>query len=405
MLVKSDNVAPNAKILVIGVGGGGCNAVNTMISDHNIQGVQFVAINTDSQALQNSLAENTITIGMQTTKGLGSGGNPEVGQKAAEESMEQLHELLTGADMVFITAGMGGGTGTGAAPTIAGIAKNLQVLTIGVVTTPFDFEGKPRMNNALKGVEEMKSRVDTLIVIPNQRLLSVINSKVSFHDALKQVDDVLARAVRSITDIITLPGLVNRDFADVKTIMLGAGTAMMGMGSASGENRAEIATKQAIESPLLDMSITGATKGLLFISGSENFTLDELNTSATIIREQMEPEAELTWGGTIDSALGDELRVTVLATGFAKGEAPKLSDALEANMRSTPASQSDMGAYDQSSSQSQTKTRQQTNSSMQSSRQKDDRSVKNSKKSSKGFHDDDNINEDELDTPAFLRRK
>ena len=403
MLVKSDNMAPHAKILVIGVGGGGCNAVNTMISDHNIQGVQFVAINTDSQALQNSLAENTITIGMQTTKGLGSGGNPEVGAKAAEESMEQLHELLTGTDMVFITAGMGGGTGTGAAPIIAGIAKNLQVLTVGVVTTPFDFEGKPRMDNALKGVEEIKSRVDTLIVIPNQRLLSVINSKVSFHDALKQVDDVLARAVRSITDVITLPGLVNRDFADVKMIMLGAGTAMMGMGAASGENRAEIATKQAIESPLLDMSIAGATKGLLFISGSENFTLDELNTAATIIRDQMEPDAELTWGGTIDSSLGDELRVTVLATGFAKGESPSLSDIVRTNMSASQPAPSSTSSYSTTSSYDQPKN--QPSTAKQSDKTKDDKSAKNPKKSSKGFHEEEDLNEEELDTPAFLRRK
>lgn len=389
MLVKSDNVAHGARILVIGVGGGGCNAVNTMISDHNIQGVQFVAINTDSQALQNSLAENTVTIGMQTTKGLGSGGNPEIGAKAAEESMEQLHELLTGTDMAFITAGMGGGTGTGAAPIIAGIAKNLQVLTIGVVTTPFDFEGKPRMDNALRGVEEIKARVDTLIVIPNQRLLSVINSKVSFHEALKQVDDVLARAVRSITDIITLPGLVNRDFADVKAIMLNAGTAMMGMGAASGENRAEIATQMAIESPLLDMSIAGANKGLLFISGSENFTLDELNTAATIIREKMEPDAELTWGGTIDSALGDELKVTVLATGFAKPDTPRVSDMSVPSPAPAASDLSDDHSHTQDYSAP-------VSSDDEDKPKKDKKQI---------FGDEESLNEEELDTPAFLRRK
>lgn len=393
MLVKSDNVAPHAKILVIGVGGGGCNALNTMISDHGIQGVQFVAINTDSQALQNSLAETTLTIGMQTTKGLGSGGNPEIGRKAAEESTEQLHELLTGADMVFITAGMGGGTGTGAAPIIAGISKNLGALTIGVVTTPFDFEGKPRMDNALSGVEEIKSRVDTLIIIPNQRLLSVTNSKVTFHDSLKQVDDVLARAVRSITDVITLPGLVNRDFADVKSIMADAGTAMMGMGSASGENRAEIATKDAIESPLLDMTIKGATKGLLFISGSENFTLDELNTSATIIRDQMQPDAELTWGGTIDSSLGDELRVTVLATGFENGQPPRLSE-----MEDSVGVKSSCGITDYS----QPMPKSQSDDDADGDDEDDDMP----KKARKQFPEDtENIDEEELDTPAFLRRK
>lgn len=399
MLVKSDNVAPHAKILVVGVGGGGCNAVNTMISDHNIQGVQFVAVNTDSQALQNSLAESTVTIGMQSTKGLGSGGNPEIGQKAAEESTEQLHEMLTGADMVFVTAGMGGGTGTGAAPIIAGISKNLGALTIGVVTTPFDFEGKPRMDNALNGVEEMRSRVDTLIVIPNQRLLSVINSKVSFHDALKQVDDVLARAVRSITDVITLPGLVNRDFADVKAIMEGAGTAMMGMGAASGENRAEIATKQAIESPLLDMTITGSTKGLLFISGSENFTLDELNTAANIIRDEMAPDSELTWGGTIDSSLGDELRVTVLATGFEDGKAPKLSEVMKVASTTTPRvtpDVSDTSSYSQDLSQTTTSLRNDDDDD-------DDDRPKKLKKVFPG--DEENLDEEELDTPAFLRRK
>lgn len=396
MLVQPEDKLPRARILVVGVGGGGCNAVNTMISDHEIKGVEFVAINTDTQALQNSLAQTTIPIGLQTTKGLGSGGNPEIGKKAADESMEDLHELLTGADMVFITAGMGGGTGTGAAPTIAGIAKNLGALTIGVVTTPFEFEGKPRMDNANIGVDEIREKVDTLIVIPNEKLLEVITAKVTFHEALKQVDDILARAIRSITDVITVPGLVNRDFADVKSIMAGAGTAMMGMGSASGDNRAEEATNQAIESPLLDMSIVGAQKGLLFIAGSEDFALDELSTAASIIREQMAPDAELTWGGTIDSSLGDELRVTVLATGFSEHQPVKspaslvspVSDvAEEAAIKATEIEISSPGGL--------------------SPTQDDSKEVGDARDGEKGKKKelgDDGIDEDELDTPAFLRR-
>lgn len=334
MLVKPEN-QNTARIVVIGVGGGGCNALNTMISDHNIQGVDFIAVNTDVQALQNSLAQTTVAIGETITKGLGSGGNPEIGRKAAEEDTDKLHELLTGADMVFVTAGMGGGTGTGAGPIIAGIAKNLGALTVAVVTTPFEFEGRKRMENAIAGIESMKDKVDTMIVIPNERLFKIVSGQVSFVDALKQVDDILARAIKAITHIITVPGLVNRDFADVRAIMQDAGTATIGMGVASGDKRVEEATRQAIESPLLDMSIAGAEKALLSITGSENFTLEELNIAASIIREQIDPNAELTFGAVIDSSMDDQISVTVLAAGFKKGVTTSLSEVTAAKSQAT----------------------------------------------------------------------
>uniref|UniRef100_A0A7C5YYP0 Cell division protein FtsZ n=1 Tax=candidate division CPR3 bacterium TaxID=2268181 RepID=A0A7C5YYP0_UNCC3 len=387
MLVKPEN-QNTARIVVVGVGGGGCNAVNTMISDHNIQGVDFVAINTDVQALQNSLASTTVPIGSQLTKGLGSGGDPEIGRKAAEEDIDKLHELLTGADMVFVTAGMGGGTGTGASPIIAGIAKNLGALTVGVVTTPFEFEGKKRMENALMGIEEMKDKVDTLIVIPNERLLKVMSNQVSFVDALKQVDDVLARAIKAITHVVTVPGLVNRDFADVRAIMHDAGRATIGMGTASGERRVEEATRQAIESPLLDLSITGAEKALLSITGSENFTLQELNEAASIIRQQMSPEGELTFGATIDSSMEDQISVTVLAAGFKEGPSIRPKEegitgttevgSVKERHFITKGISYNIPRQDQATSPSQTQT---------------------------GIEEGGSIDEEELDVPAFMRRQ
>jgi cell division protein FtsZ len=359
-----------------------------MISDHNIQGVDFVAINTDVQALQNSLASTTVPIGSQLTKGLGSGGDPEIGRKAAEEDIDKLHELLTGADMVFVTAGMGGGTGTGASPIIAGIAKNLGALTVGVVTTPFEFEGKKRMENALMGIEEMKDKVDTLIVIPNERLLKVMSNQVSFVDALKQVDDVLARAIKAITHVVTVPGLVNRDFADVRAIMHDAGRATIGMGTASGERRVEEATRQAIESPLLDLSITGAEKALLSITGSENFTLQELNEAASIIRQQMSPEGELTFGATIDSSMEDQISVTVLAAGFKEGPSIRPKEegitgttevgSVKERHFITKGISYNIPRQDQATSPSQTQT---------------------------GIEEGGSIDEEELDVPAFMRRQ
>ncbi len=315
MLVKPQS-SSLAKIKVVGVGGGGGNAINNMINNYDIQGVEFIAVNTDAQALNNSQAEIKLRIGDEVTRGLGSGGNPSIGKKSAEESVDLLHEHLAGADMVFITAGMGGGTGTGAAPVIAGIAKNLGALTIAIVTKPFGFEGKKRSSTALQGIQELKDKVDTLIVVPNQRLMDIVEKNISFLDAMKMVDDVLAHAVRSIANLITNAGLINVDFADVKTIMANAGTALMGMGSAAGDNRAGEATKQAITSPLLELSIEGA-KGVLFnvISG-KNLSMMEVDEAARVISEAAHPDANIIFGATIDPALDDELQITVLATGF-----------------------------------------------------------------------------------------
>jgi len=320
MLVKpqSTNIA---NIKVVGVGGAGGNAINTMIDSYDIDGVEFIAVNTDSQALAANNAEIKIQIGDELTRGLGSGGNPEVGRKAAEESVDLLHENLAGADMVFVTCGMGGGTGTGAAPVIAGIAKNLGALTVAIVEKPFNFEGKKRQSTALQGISEIKEKVDTLIVIPNQRLLEVIEKNISFMEAMKKVDDILAQAVKSIAQLITEPGMINVDYADIKSIMQNAGTALMGMGVANGETRAIEATKQAMNSPLLEMSIDGA-KGVLFnIVGSKNMSMMEIDAVASMISKAIDPDAEVIFGATIDQSLKDELQVTILATGFSLNNA------------------------------------------------------------------------------------
>lgn len=315
MLVKPQ-AALNAKIKVIGVGGGGGNALNTMITEYNIQDVEFIAVNTDAQALVNSKADLKLRIGEQITRGLGSGGNPVIGRKAAEESVDQIHEHLAGSDMVFITAGMGGGTGTGAAPIVAGIGKNLGALTVGVVTKPFHFEMKKRMDSALKGIEELRDKVDTLIVVPNQRLLESLDKNVSFLDAMKKADDVLAQAVKSIANLITQTGLINVDFADVKSVMADGGTALMGIGQASGDNRANEAARQAIESPLLEVSIDGA-KGVLFnVIGGKDLGMMEISAAAEVIKEKISPEATFIFGASIDPSYEDKLEVTVLATGF-----------------------------------------------------------------------------------------
>ncbi len=314
MLVKPQ--APlTAKIKVVGVGGGGGNALNTMITDHNIEDVEFIAVNTDSQALLNSKADIKLRIGEQITRGLGSGGNPVIGRKAAEETVDVLHENLAGADMVFITAGMGGGTGTGAAPIVAGIAKNLGALTVGVVTKPFQFEMKRRMDLALKGIEELRDKVDTLIVVPNQRLLDIMDKNASFLDAMKKADDVLSQAVKSISNLITQPGIINVDFADVRSVMDNGGTALMGMGAADGENRAQEAAKMAIESPLLEITIDGA-KGILFnVVGGRDMGMSEINEAAEIIRNRVSPDAIFIFGASIDENKKG-IEITVLATGF-----------------------------------------------------------------------------------------
>jgi len=316
-----------AVIKVIGVGGGGNNAVNRMITA-GLQGVDFVTINTDSQALQLSHAVQKIQIGMKLTKGLGAGANPEIGAKAAEESREELASVLKGADMVFVTAGMGGGTGTGGAPIVA----EMGALTIGVVTRPFTFEGRKRAMQAEKGIAELKSKIDTVITIPNDRLLQVANENTTIHEAFSIADDVLRQAVQGISDLIAVPGLINLDFADVKTIMKNAGSALMGIGEATGKNRAAEAAGKAISSPLLETSIEGAKGVLLNITGGINLTLFEVNEAAGIIADAAHPDANIIFGAVIDEILNEEIRVTVIATGFDQhgsgfgGELEKVQD-------------------------------------------------------------------------------
>lgn len=312
-----------AQIKVVGVGGGGNNAVNRMI-EASLKGIQFIAINTDKQALYNSKAEYKIQIGEKLTRGLGAGANPEIGSKAAEESRDDVYQALQGADMVFVTAGMGGGTGTGAAPIVAQIAKEMGILTVGVITKPFTFEGRRRMLHAEKGIEELRKRVDTLVTIPNDRLLQMVEKRTSIVDAFKIADDVLLQGVQGISDLIAIPGLVNLDFADVKTIMHERGLAHMGVGRASGENRAVEAAKQAIHSPLLETTINGAKGVLLNITGGPSLGLYEINEAAAIVQEAADLEANIIFGAVIDESLKDEIRITVIATGFEdlEGAAP-----------------------------------------------------------------------------------
>ena len=306
-----------ATIKVIGVGGGGTNAVNRMV-DSGIRGVEFVAVNTDRQALLLSKAASKIQIGEKITRGLGAGANPDIGAQAAEESKAEITEALRGADMVFVTAGMGGGTGTGAAPIVAACAKEMGILTIGVVTKPFTFEGKKRLSQADRGIESLKGKVDTLVVIPNDKLLQIIDRKTSIVEAFKMADDVLRQGVQGISDLIAVPGLVNLDFADVKTIMLNTGMAHMGIGRASGENRAEDAAKQAIQSPLLETSIEGARGVIINITGGSNLGLHEVNTAAELVQRSVDPEANIIFGAVIDESLDEDIVITVIATGFEK---------------------------------------------------------------------------------------
>lgn len=304
-----------ANIKVIGIGGGGNNAINRMI-DSGLKGVEFISVNTDAQALYLSKADKKIQIGEKLTKGLGAGANPEIGKKAAEESKGEIEEALKGADMIFVTAGMGGGTGTGAAPVIAEVSRSLGILTVGVVTKPFAFEGKKRMANAEMGIANLKNNVDTLITIPNDRLLSIAEKKTSIIEAFRMADDVLRQGVQGISDLIAVPGLINLDFADVRTIMMNTGLAHMGIGRGSGENRAIEAAKQAISSPLLETSIEGAKGVLLNITGGANLGLLEVNEAAELISAAADPEANIIFGAVIDEKLQDEIRITVIATGF-----------------------------------------------------------------------------------------
>lgn len=315
MLEFDMNMDQLATIKVIGVGGGGNNAVNRMI-EHGVEGVEFIAVNTDSQALNLSKAEVKLQIGGKLTRGLGAGANPEVGKKAAEESKEQLEEVLQGADMIFVTAGMGGGTGTGAAPIIAQISKDLGALTVGVVTRPFSFEGRRRSTQAIGGIETLKSAVDTLIVIPNDRLLEIVDKNTPMLEAFREADNVLRQGVQGISDLIAKPGLINVDFADVKTIMIDKGSALMGIGVATGESRATEAAKKAISSPLLETSIDGAHGILMNITGGNNLSLYEVQEAADLVTTAADDEVNVIFGSVINESLKDEIVVTVIATGF-----------------------------------------------------------------------------------------
>lgn len=315
MLIKPD-IARFAKIKVIGIGGGGCNAINSMISTSQVAGVDFIGVNTDAQALLTCTSPVKIQIGEDLTKGLGAGGNPEVGKQAGEESREKIKEALIESDMVFLTCGEGGGTGTGATPIIAEVAKELGALTVAVVTKPFAFEGTKRMLAADDGILILKEKVDTLIIIPNQRILDVVDKKMTLIEAFRIVDSVLGQGVTGISDLITLPGLINVDFADVRTIMSNAGSALMGIGTGVGENRAAAAARMAISSPLLEISIDGA-KGVLFnITGGNDLTMSEVDEAAKLIAAAVDPDANIIFGATIDEQMVDQIKITVIATGF-----------------------------------------------------------------------------------------
>lgn len=315
MLEFDTSIDQGAVIKVIGVGGGGNNAVNRMI-EHGVQGVDFISVNTDAQALEQSKASYKLQIGGKLTRGLGAGANPEVGKKAAEESREQLEEVLRGADMVFVTAGMGGGTGTGAAPVIAQISRDLGALTVGVVTRPFTFEGRKRQTQAVGGISNLKEAVDTLIVIPNDKLLQIVDKSTPMLEAFREADNVLRQGVQGISDLIATPGLINLDFADVKTIMSDKGSALMGIGIATGENRATEAAKKAISSPLLETSIDGAKGVIMNITGGMNLSLYEVQEAADIVASASDEEVNMIFGSVINENLNDEIIVTVIATGF-----------------------------------------------------------------------------------------
>ena len=330
---KAANSEAFARIKVIGVGGGGSNAVDRMMVE-GIQGVEFITVNTDAQALMLSKAPARVRLGDKLTRGLGAGGNPEIGRKSAEESADDLYAALEGSDMVFITAGMGGGTGTGAAPVIAQIAKESGALTIGVVTRPFTFEGSRRMQSAEEGIEKLKEHADTLIAIPNDRLLQLADKRASLQNAFRMADEVLHQGIQGISELITIPGLINLDFADVKTIMSEGGAALMAVGTASGDERARKAAEQAISSQLLDITIDGA-RGVLFnITGGSELTLFEVNQAAAIIRETAHPDVNMIFGAVVDPNMGDDIRITVIATGFERSGVPRRI--LRPNRHATP---------------------------------------------------------------------
>jgi cell division protein FtsZ len=380
-----------ARIKVVGVGGGGSNAVNRMI-EQGMSGVEFITVNTDAQALLLANAPRRVRIGDKLTRGLGAGGNPEVGQKAAEESAEELYEVLRGADMVFIAAGLGGGTGTGAAPIVSQIAKEGGALTIGVVTKPFTFEGSRRLQSAEGGINRLKEQVDTLIVIPNDRLLQIVDKRASLQESFRLADDVLRQGIQGISELITVPGLINLDFADVRTIMSEGGAALMAVGKGAGEERARIAAEMAISSNLLDITIDGA-RGILFnVTGGSNMTLFEVNQAAAIIKETAHPEVNLIFGAVIDPNMGEEIRVTVIATGFERTGMPRRTIERPQSSGRPVRSQSSAAASSLSSSSA-------ANVPAEVSAAPQQRSSELSDFQARSFNPED------LDIPAFLRRR
>lgn len=404
-----NNVNDGAVIKVIGVGGGGGNAVNRMIEE-NVKGVEFIAVNTDVQALKNSKAETVIQLGPKYTRGLGAGSQPEVGQKAAEESEEFIRESLQGADMVFITAGMGGGTGTGAAPIVASIAKDLGALTVGVVTRPFTFEGPKRGRFAAEGIAQLKENVDTLLIISNNRLLEVVDKKTPMLEAFREADNVLRQGVQGISDLITAPGYVNLDFADVKTVMENKGTALMGIGVASGEERVIEATKKAISSPLLETSIDGAEQVLLNITGGLDMTLFEAQDASDIVASAAAGDVNIILGTSINEELGDEIRVTVIATGIDPSKRENRSSRARQNQVQTPqqkpvfemdqvkpAQTEDTTAFGDWDIRKEQNVRQRVEEPQFESIEKKEFDTFNREESKP--------NDDELNTPPFFRRK
>ncbi len=401
-----------AQIKVVGVGGGGGNAVNRMINE-GLAGVEFIAVNTDNQALMLSKSETHVRIGDKLTRGLGAGGNPEIGRKAAEESQDELYEVMRGADMIFIACGMGGGTGTGASPVIAQIAKELGALTIGVVTRPFTFEGKKRMDNANSGIEALKQQVDTLIVIPNDRLLQMADKRATLQQAFSLADDVLRQGIQGISELITVPALINLDFADVRTIMSEGGAALMAVGRAEGDDRARQSAEMAINSTLLDVTIDGA-RGILFnITGGTDLTLFEINEAAAIIKESAHPDVNLIFGAQVDESLGDEVRITVIATGFEQGRAerrlnerssqsqtyqrPESTQSPPRDRESKPAERRQ--SWQQQTSQSNQNTPQNPQNQKQESSQQPNQQRPVQPSEPRVYHEDD------TDIPAFLRRR
>jgi cell division protein FtsZ len=379
MLDFDTNIDQFAKIKVIGVGGGGNNAVNRMIED-GVVGVEFIAVNTDAQALNQSKAEIKMQIGTTLTRGLGAGANPKIGKRAVEESKQQIQEVLQGADMVFVTAGMGGGTGTGAAPAIAEISRKLGALTVGVVTRPFKFEGSKRAANATSGINEMRESVDTLIIIPNDRLLEIVDKKTHLLDAFREADSVLRQGVQGISDLIAVPGLINLDFADVKTVMSHKGTALMGIGIASGENRASEAAQKAINSPLLETSINGAQGVIMNITGGRNLSLYEVQEAADMVSSASHEELNMIFGSVINENLEEEIIVTVIATGFTEQESPLVQTLHQ------PSTEAMSNPY----------------------HQKERYRQPNAINPGKSIHDygrDLGYPEESLDTPAFLRKR